>query len=80
MTGDLGICVLKEYWGKGIGSQMLGKIIEFAKENSFEIIELQVRSDNAAAIHLYEKLNLKYPAFFKIGDTFINFDFMYLSL
>ena len=57
--GDFGISVLKEYWNHGIGSQLLSEIINFAKENSFEVIDLQVRSDNSAAIYLYEKFGFQ---------------------
>ena len=57
--GDFSVSVRKEYWNKGIGSQLLLEIINFAKENSFEIIELQVRNDNFSAIHLYEKFGFK---------------------
>lgn len=82
--GDLGITVVKEHWNKGIGTQLLHKIIEFAKDNQFEMIDLQVRSDNAPAIHLYEKHGFQkmctYPAFFKIGDRYIDFDYMCLRL
>ena len=82
--GDFGVSVLKDYWNKGIGSQLLNEIINFAKENSFELIELQVRSDNFAAIHLYEKYGFKkigeHPSFFKINDKEISFDYMYLKL
>lgn len=82
--GDLGISVLKEYWNKGIGSRLLSEIIKFAKDNSIEIIDLQVRSDNAAAIHLYEKFGFKkigtHPAFFKMGNEEIPFDYMCLHL
>ena len=82
--GDLGIAVVKEHWNKGVGSQLLCKILDFAKENSFEMIDLQVRSDNLQAIHLYEKYGFQkigtYPAFFKIGSQFVDFDFMCLVL
>ena len=82
--GDFAISVAKEYWNKEIGSQLLNKIIVFAKENNFEIIDLQVRSDNKSAIHLYEKYGFKkigeHPAFFKMNDEKIRFDFMYLAL
>ena len=82
--GDLGISVLKEYWNKGIGSQLLLEIIKFAKENSFEIIDLQVRSDNVSAIHLYEKFGFKkigiHPAFLKVGNEEVTFDYMFLKL
>lgn len=82
--GDLGIAVVKDYWGCGIGSGLLGKVIEFAKENAFDVIELQVRSDNAAAIHLYEKFGFQkfgtHESFFKMGRDEIPFDYMYLKI
>ena len=78
--GDFAISVAKDYWNNGIGSQLLSNIIAFAKGNNFEIIDLQVRSDNKRAIHLYEKYGFKkvgeHPAFFKIGDEKISFDIM----
>ena len=82
--GDFAISVAKEYWNKGIGSQLIDKIILFARQNDFEIIDLQVRSDNKRAIHLYEKYGFKkigeHPAFFKIGDEKISFGIMCLEL
>ena len=57
--GDFAISVAKDYWNNGIGSQLLSNIIAFAKGNNFEIIDLQVRSDNKSAIHLYEKYGFK---------------------
>ena len=57
--GDLAISVAKDYWNKGIGSRLLENIIVFARENDFHIIDLQVRSDNKSAIHLYEKFGFK---------------------
>ena len=82
--GDFAISVVKEYWNKGIGSQLLNNIIAFAKENNFEIIDLQVRSDNKRVIHLYEKYEFKkigeHPAFFKIDDENISFYIMCLEL
>ena len=82
--GDFGVSVLKEYWNRGIGSRLLGEIIGFAKENAFEIIDLNVRSDNAGAIHLYEKFGFvkigTHPAFCRIGDAEIPCDYMCLKL
>ena len=82
--GDLGVSVLKKCWNRGIGSQLLLEIINFAKEKSFEVIDLQVRSDNLSAIHLYEKFGFKkigtHPAFFKIGSEEIAFDYMCLKI
>lgn len=82
--GDLGISVIKDYWNKGVGSRLLSEIIEIAKANSFEIIDLQVRADNSAAIHLYEKFGFKkigtHGYFFKMGEDDIAFDYMYLKI
>lgn len=82
--GDFGISVLKKCWNKGIGSQLLLEIINFAKQNEFEGIDLQVHSDNLPAIHLYEKFGFKkigtHPSFFKIGSEEIAFDYMYLKI
>lgn len=82
--GDLGIAVLKEYWNRGVGGKLLTEIINFAKQNSVEIIDLQVRSDNSAAIHLYQKFGFQkigtHPAFFKIQNHEIAFDYMSLKI
>lgn len=82
--GDFSVAVAKAHWNKGVGSQLLRSILAFAKENSFEIIDLQVRSDNLPAIRLYEKYGFQklctYPAFFKIGTESIAFDYMCLHL
>ena len=82
--GDFAISVAKDYWNKGIGSQLLDNMITCARENDFEVIDLQVRSDNKRAIHLYEKYGFKkigeHPAFFKISGENISFDIMCLIL
>ena len=82
--GELSVTVLKEYWNHGIGSMLMEKTIEFAKENGFDIIDLQVRSDNSYAIHLYEKYGFKrigeHPEFFKINNNSIAFVYMYLKV
>lgn len=82
--GNFAIAVLKDYWHCGVGSSLLREILRFAKDNSFEIIDLEVRCDNTTAIRLYEKFGFKklftYPAFFKIGEEYIDFDYMCLRL
>ena len=78
--GDFAVSVLKEYWNQGVGSQLLQAILEFAKENDFEMIDLQVRSDNLHAVHVYEKFGFEkvgtHPAFFKLDGEYIPFVFM----
>lgn len=82
--GDFSIAVAREYWNRGVGGRLLRAAIDFARENGFEIIDLQVRNDNLAAIHLYEKHGFRkicaYPAFFKIEGRGVDFDFMRLEL
>ena len=82
--GDFSVAVAKEYWNRGIGRALLEKVITFAKENDFSVIDLQVRSDNHGAIHLYEKYGFRkigsHPAFFEINGESIAFDYMYLPV
>lgn len=56
-TGEFGISVLKKYWGLGIGKTMLDYLLIWAKKSGIiKKINLRVRSDNLAAIHLYQKI------------------------
>jgi len=55
-TGEFGITVLKEHWGKGVGSELINYLIVWAKETRIiRKINLRVRSDNHSAISLYKK-------------------------
>ena len=51
----LGITILKEYCGLGIGSLLMEKVIEWTKSNGVEKIELEVFENNTSAIMLYKK-------------------------
>ena len=81
---ELGITVRKIYWGQRIGSLLMKELIKYAKENGIEILNLDVRSDNVNAIHLYKKFGFKHigtsPAFFKIDGKYVDFELMYLDL
>lgn len=80
----LGVTVLKEAWGRGIGAALIERLIAHAREQGIEIIELQVRSDNARAIHLYEKFGFvkigRYPGYMKVDGKLIDCDLMNLYL
>lgn len=82
--GDFSVSVAKAYWNRGIGSLLTESVLSFARQNDFMILDLQVRSDNASAIHLYEKYGFvklcTYPGFFRIAGEEINFDYMCLRL
>jgi len=55
-AGEFGITVLKEHWGKGVGSALIHYLIRWGKETEIvRKINLRVRSDNNSAISLYRK-------------------------
>lgn len=59
-AGVLGMGVLTEYRGKGLGTLLLQKTIEHARNiNHLEKIELDVFESNSAAIALYRKFGFE---------------------
>ena len=82
--GVFGINLKKAWWGCGAASALMEVILAFAKENGFEQLNLEVRSSNARAIHLYKKYGFRklctFPHFFKINGEYIDFDLMNLEL
>lgn len=81
---EFGVSVEKSEWGRGVGSALLQKIIEYAKTHGIELVSLEVRSDNKRAIHVYEKFGFRKigtsPAYFKIDGEYFDFDLMVLDL
>lgn len=53
---ELGISIIKPYWGLGIGRELVSACIEMARQAGYLQLELEVVSDNARAVALYEKL------------------------
>ena len=82
--GVFGMSLKKAWWGCGAASALTEAILAFAKENGFEQLNLEVRSSNARAIHLYEKYGFRklctFPHFFKINGEYVDFDLMNLEL
>jgi RimJ/RimL family protein N-acetyltransferase len=59
-NSDVSISVKKEYWGNGIGSAVMEKLISFAKEHgTIKNIGLGVKASNHKAIAMYEKFGFK---------------------
>lgn len=81
---ELSVTILKDYWSRGIGSNLMSMLIDFSKKSGIEIIYLEVRSDNKRAISLYEKFGFRrigvYNRFFKIGKEYHDADLMILNL
>ena len=55
-VGRVGMGVQREFRGRGLGRSLLEKCIEESKTRNFEKIELEVYSDNAGAVKLYESV------------------------
>ena len=81
---EIAISVRKDYWGKGIGTGIMKVLMDFARKSGAEVLELEVRSDNEAAISLYKKFGFEKigtnEKFFKINGEFFAADYMNLYL
>ncbi|KZD33428.1 GNAT family N-acetyltransferase [Bacillus cereus] len=62
---EFGVCILREFWGYGMGKSLLQQSIQWADENEVKKISLQVLETNEKAIQLYKKLGLKVEGILK---------------
>ena len=62
---EFGVCILKEFWGYGMGKSLLQQSIQWADENEVKKISLQVLETNEKAIQLYKKLGLEVEGILK---------------
>jgi RimJ/RimL family protein N-acetyltransferase len=51
---EFGVCVLQEFWGYGIGKNLLQETIRWADANDIQKISLNVLETNEKAITLYK--------------------------
>lgn len=82
-TGEFGVSVLKEYWGKGIGEELVRHLISWSQSSGvIRKINLRVRTDNTRGISLYKKLGFAEEGIvrrdFLIGGDF--YDSMLMGL
>lgn len=82
---SIGLCVQRKYWNQGIATSFMEHLIKFGREEAqAKIISLGVRSDNAAAIHLYEKFGFEkigtFEGYYEIDQELINVDYTTLKL
>lgn len=56
---EFGVCILREFWGYGMGKSLLQQSIQWADENEVKKISLQVLETNEKAIQLYKKLGFE---------------------
>jgi len=69
------IGIRKAYSGQGLGTRLMGEVEKWAKENSLHRLDLEVFTDNAAALALYRKMGFeiegtKRHAYFIKGSYF----------
>jgi len=65
-TGEFGLSVAKEFWGNGIGEELIKNLIQWAKEDGkITKINLQVKEENEKAKKLYEKMGFEVEGLIK---------------
>ena len=70
-NAEVGISVLKEFWGKGIGAHLMNLILDFARTTKhLRNVHLTVIDENDRAMALYEKTG------FKVVGRYKNFSFV----
>ena len=83
-SAELGISVIKEYWGKGVGSTIMELLIKEAKDRGVTKINLKVRADNQRAKGLYKKFGFVKEGYttrmLNIGDEYFDGEFCGLML
>lgn len=62
---EFGVCVLKEFWGYGIGKNLLKESIAWADSNGIKKITLRVLETNEKAIALYKNLGFEIEGILK---------------
>lgn len=62
---EFGVCVLKDFWGYGIGKNLLTESISWADSNGIKKITLNVLETNDKAIKLYKKLGFEIEGILK---------------
>ncbi|WP_426980093.1 N-acetyltransferase family protein [Bacillus pseudomycoides] len=62
---EFGVCVLKEFWGYGIGKNLLKEYMSWADANGIKKMTLNVLETNGKAIKLYERLGFEIEGILK---------------
>jgi len=66
-VGYLGTGLLADYREQGLGKRIIKEVIQLSKEYGYHRIELDVRSANHRAIHVYKKLGFSVVNIIKGG-------------
>lgn len=75
-TAEVGLVVLKEYRGLGVGSALMEEVLSLAGKKRVEKVWLSVFSTNKAAITLYKKFGFEVEGVrkkqIKVGEMYID--------
>lgn len=71
-VGHLGMGILSDFRGLGVGSKLLEKTIAHAWNQELKRLELEVFSDNEIAINLYKKYSFEVEGVKKCARLFEN--------
>ena len=75
-TAELGLAVIKEFRGLGVGKALMEEMLSYAQKREVEKVWLSVFSTNNAAITLYRKFGFVVEGVrkkqFKIGNTYVD--------
>ena len=62
---EFGVCVLKEFWGHGVGTNLLKESINWADQSGLKKMTLKVLETNVQAIMLYKKYGFEVEGILK---------------
>ena len=84
LRASVSVTVGRAFWRLGIGRKAMEALIAFGKGCGLEVLQLEVRSDNAPAIALYESLGFEkmglYKNFMKVNGQACDAWYMNLYL
>ena len=75
---EFGVGVLKEFWGYGVGKNLLQESISWADENGMKKMTLNVMESNENARKLYEKLGFEVEGILKNDKLLSDGKFYYM--
>lgn len=57
--GEIGMAILKQFQGAGLGHSLMSALLDWANETGLEKVWLDVQIDNEPAIHIYKKFEFE---------------------
>lgn len=79
--GEIGISILKDYWGFGLGRLMMEEVLQWSKESGIiRRLELTVQERNQRAVSLYEKIGFKTETIMERGAKTDSGEFLNVHL